>query len=72
MQKNHMQERLYFPLITTEHRGRQLLSLRNRIASEKDEARLKKLQKKVLLLAELGNLPEAMASGKRLISDYSG
>lgn len=59
--------------MTTEYHGRQLLSLKNRIASERDEARLKKLRKKeVLLLAELGNFTEALAFGKRLISDYSG
>ena len=51
--------------------GRQLLSIRNRITSEKDISSLRKLRKReIQLLTELGNISAAVVSGENLISDY--
>jgi tetratricopeptide (TPR) repeat protein len=56
---------------TTGQLGRQLLSIRNRITSEKKLSSLRKLRKReIQLLTELGNISAAAASGENLISDY--
>lgn len=58
-------------MTTTAQLGRQLLSIRNRITSEKNLSSLRKLRKReIQLLNELGNTSAAVASGENLISDY--
>ncbi len=58
-------------MTTTGQLGRQLLSIRNRITSEKELSGLRKLRKReIQLLTELGNLSAAVASSENLISDY--
>ncbi|MCK4671075.1 MAG: tetratricopeptide repeat protein [Candidatus Aegiribacteria sp.] len=58
-------------MTTTGQLGRQLLSIRNRITSEKELSSLRKLRKReIQLLTELGNISAAVASGENLISDY--
>ena len=50
--------------------GRQLLDLKARIRAEPDpESRLKLRRKEVLLLAQLGNLPEAMSRAALLLRE---